>query len=285
MTKPPTQSIEQVARWGRQQLEVQVDNPALESELLLQHCTGLSRSQLRTWPERLLESAQWHCFQELIEQRRQGQPIAYLLGAREFWSLTLKTTPATLIPRPETELLVEQALARIPADARWTIVDLGTGTGAIALALAKERPACRVIAVDQSSAALEIAQENARLNNVTSVEFRQSDWYQNLHTVVADIIVTNPPYVAEDDPYLQQGDLRFEPRSALAAADNGLADLRHIIQQAPTHLAAQGWLLMEHGFQQGQALRELLTQAGFRQVETVKDLQGHERVTLGRRPE
>ncbi len=250
-----------------------------EAEVLLCFVLGQSRTYLFTWPERALSPEQQAQFDQLIEQRAQGVPVAYLIGEREFWSLPLKVSPDTLIPRADTEVLVEQALARMTPSTR--VLDLGTGTGAIALALASEYPAAEVWAVDASAGALAIARHNAERLGL-SVQLLQSDWFAELASQSFDLIASNPPYIAARDQHLAQGDLRFEPRSALVSGEDGLDDIRRILRDAPAHLRAQGWLLLEHGYDQGEAVRTLLESGGFVAVETVADYAGRDRVTLGR---
>ena len=256
------------------------DSPQLDAELLLAHTLGTGRSHLRAHPEAALDASQAHRYAELVEARRRGEPIAYLTGKREFWSLLLKVTPATLIPRPETELLVEQAIGLIPANADWDVLDLGTGSGAIALAIAKERPRCRVTALDISADALAVAQDNARELQISNVEFLQGDWFAPLPQRRFQVIVSNPPYVGDSDPHLGEGDLRFEPKQALSSGGDGLRDIRRIVSDAPSHLHAGGQLLLEHGYGQGATIRQLLQTAGFVDTLSVRDLAGHERVSL-----
>lgn len=257
-------------------------SPRLDVELLLCAATRCSRTQLYARPEAELTPTQERAFEGLLARRRGGEPMAYLLGERGFWSLTLKVTPATLIPRPETELLVELALALV-AESRARVLDLGTGSGAIALALAHERPQWRITGVDRSAAALAVAEANRAALALDTVQFRAGDW-------LADeggryhLIVANPPYVDPADPHLDQGDVRFEPRAALVAAEQGLADLRAIAAAAPDHLLAGGWLLLEHGADQSAAVRSLCA-GRMEQVQTWRDLAGHERVSGGRLPE
>ncbi|HEY1991771.1 MAG TPA: peptide chain release factor N(5)-glutamine methyltransferase [Gammaproteobacteria bacterium] len=257
------------------------DSPRLDAELLLAHALGQDRGYLRAHPEAALAPAQAAEFERLLTARARGEPIAYLTGRREFWSLELRVTPATLIPRPETELLVEQTLALVPPDVAVEILDLGTGSGAIALAVARERPRCRVTAVDVSAAALAIAQDNARSLNITNVEFLLGDWFTPLAGRRFQAIVANPPYVGASDPHLQEGDLRFEPARALSSGEDGLRDIRRIVGDAPRHLLEGGHLLLEHGHAQGAAVRTLLQAAGFAQARSIRDLGGHERVSAG----
>ena len=251
-------------------------------EVLLGHCLDRSRTWLYSWPEAEVSDAQAARFGQLLAQRRNGTPIAYLTGHREFWSLDLEVNPQTLIPRPETETLVEWALA-LPLPDTAEVLDLGTGSGAIALALASERPLWRVSGVDDSAGALQVARANAARLGLRRVRFLASDWYAALGGQCFDLLVSNPPYIDPDDPHLGRGDLPFEPRTALVASASGLADLERLVAGAPSHLRAGGWLLLEHGWEQGAAVRALLSGAGFGAVETRRDLAGRERVTGGRR--
>lgn len=254
--------------------------PTLDAELLLAHALGQCRSYLRTWPERQAPAAAEQAFLALLARRRQGEPVAYLLGSQGFWDMQLKVSPATLIPRPETELLVATALELLPNEPA-RVLDLGTGSGAIALALAKERPAWQLLGVDVSTQALAIAEENARQQALPNLRLAQGDWFSNLAGERFELIVSNPPYVASSDAHLQRGDLRFEPLGALAAGADGLDAIGRIVASAPAHLHRGGWLLFEHGFDQGPAVRSLLQQAGFGQLQTRADLAGLDRITLG----
>lgn len=251
----------------------------LDAEVLLSHVLGVDRVYLLTWPERLLSNSEWQTMQALVAQRANGIPVAYLIGQREFWSLPLQVNNSTLIPRPDTEVLVETALQlSLPPAAR--VLDLGTGTGAIALALKSSQPQWQVTAVDRERAAVTLAQHNANSLKL-AVAVVQSDWFAALPEQQFDLIVSNPPYIDGDDPHLQQGDVRFEPTTALVAAQQGLADLFHIIDTAPLFLAPAGWLVLEHGWQQGAAVRSQLTRQGYQQVTTVCDYANLERVTIG----
>jgi release factor glutamine methyltransferase len=252
----------------------------LEAELLLAHVLDRSRAWLYAWPEHEVDGEQQAAFERLIEARAQGEPIAYLTGHREFWSLDLAVTPDALIPRPETELLVELALVRIPRNANVRVADLGTGSGAIALALAHERPLARVLATDASAAALAVACGNAARLHLRNVEFAAGDWCAALGDERFDAIVSNPPYIASGDEYLGSGDLRSEPMSALVSGRDGLDAIRRIVAQAPAHLHAGGWLLLEHGWDQAERVRGLLDTPAFRAVATERDGAGHERVTM-----
>jgi release factor glutamine methyltransferase len=255
-----------------------------EAELLLAHALGRSRSWLLAHADDAIAAGDAARFEALVERRAAGEPVAYLTGTRGFWTLDLAVTPATLVPRPETELLVELALARITADADARIADLGTGSGAIALAIAKERPRSRVVATDASRDALDVARENAKRNGIANVEFRHGDWCAPVAGETFELIASNPPYIAEGDPHLGEGDLRFEPATALSSGRDGLDAIRAIVRNAPAYLCAGGWLLLEHGWNQGDAVRALLRDAGFVEIATERDLEGRDRVSLGRLP-
>lgn len=251
----------------------------LEAEILLGFVLGKPRSYLHAWPEQPLRKTQQTHFWDLVSRRGRGEPIAYLTGSREFWSLDLRVTPATLIPRPETELLVELALAELAVDSQARIADLGTGSGAVALALASERPRAQLVATDRCSQALSIARGNAQRLGLRNVEFRQGNWCQALAQEAFSLILSNPPYIPSLDHHLLQGDLRFEPRTALAAGADGLKELRRIVEQARGHLAPGGKLLLEHGHDQRVAVTSLLNNAGYERPRSHKDLAGRDRVT------
>ncbi|MFM4973854.1 peptide chain release factor N(5)-glutamine methyltransferase [Aeromonas veronii] len=261
------------------------ESPRADADVLLCHLLGCRRSYLMTWPERELDAAQQATLQTWLARRLNGEPIAHLVGEREFWSLPLKVSPATLIPRPDTEVLVEQALTRIP-QGPCAVLDLGTGTGAIALALKSERPEIDVWAVDRMADAAALARENSAALGLP-IEVRDGSWFEPLGEPDRDntprfaVIVSNPPYIDGADPHLEQGDVRFEPRSALVADDAGLADIRHIVAHAPAYLLTDGWLLLEHGWDQGEAVRQLLRDGDYREVATVRDYGDNDRVTLG----
>jgi len=260
------------------------DTPRLDAEVLLAAALDRPRSHLLAWPERIPEPEQAARFAAWLERRLAGEPVAYLLGRREFWSLELDVTPDTLIPRPETELLVELALERLPVDRPVTVADLGAGSGAIALALAVERPRARIVATDRSLAALTVAQRNARRLGVANVEFREGDWCAPLAGECFDLIASNPPYVAATDSRWRRGALRFEPPSALVAGEDGLSAIRAIVAQAPARLRPGGWLLLEHGYDQGEAVPALLWEWGFVEVSDHLDAAGVSRASCGRRP-
>lgn len=257
--------------------------PRLDAELLLAQALGKSRSYLHTWPEREPAAAQLACYQAALARRRAGEPVAYILGRQGFWSLELDVARHTLIPRPDTEVLVETALALLPATPLQGL-DLGTGTGAIALALACERPAWQMTGVDRVAAAVALAQGNGARLQLTNARFAESCWFSALAGQRFQLIVSNPPYIAAADPHLSQGDVRFEPSSALVAGVDGLDDIRLIIEQAPAHLLGGGWLLLEHGFEQAEAVRELLSRRGFTAVDSRRDLGGHQRISVGQWP-
>ena len=268
-------------RRARHQLENISDTSQLDAEILLSHLLKCNRAYLRTWPEKQLAPEQQAQFQKLVNRRQAGEPIAYIIGERDFWDMNLRVSTDTLIPRQETETLVEQALDRIPQDAHWQIADLGTGSGAIALAIARERPLCELVATDISAAALAIARDNATRNKVRNIRFVEGVWLAPLTGELFNMIVSNPPYVHPDDPHLKQGDLRFEPLSALHSTPDGLTDIRIICDTARQHLYPGGWLLLEHGFDQGPATQACLTELGYQQVQTIKDLAHLPRVPLG----
>lgn len=258
---------------------------AIEALLLLQHVLNVNRAWLIAHQNDALQPNIHGTYRALIDRRINGEPIAYILGVREFYGLNLKVTPATLIPRPDTETLVDTALAKIPLQKNLNICDLGTGSGAIALAIAKHRPQAFLLALEASQAALDVAIENAKNLKISNVDFVLSDWFSALsqqnNTQKFDLIVSNPPYIEADDDHLSQGDLRFEPISALASGQDGLDDIRRIINQAPQHLNPHGWLLLEHGYNQAEKVATLLKQAGFSQISHAQDLAGIDRVTLG----
>ena len=256
----------------------------VDADLLLAHALGKSRTWLFAHADDAVAPVDADRFRALLARRIAGEPVAYLTGTRGFWTLELAVTPATLVPRPETELLVELALARLPTDVPVRVADLGTGTGAIALAVAKERPRAVVVATDASEAALDVARANALRNALHNVAFRAGSWLDPLGDEAFDLIASNPPYIAEGDPHLDQGDLRFEPPTALSSGVDGLDAIRTLATGAPTRLRPGGWLLLEHGWDQGPAVRALLAAAGFEAVATHRDLEQRDRVTLGRRP-
>ncbi|MCO1333767.1 peptide chain release factor N(5)-glutamine methyltransferase [Microbulbifer sp. OS29] len=258
------------------------DSARLDTELLLGSVLGRERTWLYTWPEYELTAVEQQRFEQLLQRRQAGEPVAHLIGEREFWSLPLKVDPSTLIPRPDTELLVETALEFFPQQ-RLRVLDLGTGSGAIALALASEKPAWQIIAAEKSPAALALAEENRRRLALKNVEMIQSDWFSSLEQQPFSLIVSNPPYIDASDPHLGQGDVRFEPLSALVAERQGLADIEHIAAVAGDYLEEDGWLMVEHGWQQADRVREIFTAVGFKGVASRRDYSGWERITLGQK--
>lgn len=258
------------------------DTARLDAEVLLAHALGKARSHLHAWPEKRLSTDQQTRFQQLLQARIQGEPVAYLTGQREFWSLLLDVSPATLIPRPETETLVALALQVIAADKATLIADLGTGSGAIALAIAHERPLSLVLATDRSAAAIKAATANAQQLGITNIEFHTGNWCEPLGQRQCAVIVSNPPYIKETDLHLQCGDVRFEPRDALVAGQGGMDDLVRIAHCARQHLIAGGWLIMEHGYDQSDQVTQLLESCGFQEVTDHKDDAGLGRVVKGK---
>ncbi|MEZ0330095.1 MAG: peptide chain release factor N(5)-glutamine methyltransferase, partial [Methylophilaceae bacterium] len=256
----------------------------LEVQLLLQTALNVDRAWLISHENDALQANIHAVFQASLLRRLQGEPIAYILGYREFFGLELIVTPATLIPRPDTETLVEVALAKLSKDKPHLVLDLGTGSGAIALAIAKNRPQANLIAVDASIAALEIAKKNAQHLNISNIQFQESNWFDALEHERFNVIVSNPPYIEENDTHLKEGDLRFEPITALASGTDGLDDIRHIIANCLVYLNPQGWLMLEHGYQQAEAVADLMANIGLVDIATIQDLGGNDRVTIGRNP-
>ncbi|MEI6897739.1 MAG: peptide chain release factor N(5)-glutamine methyltransferase [Psychromonas sp.] len=253
------------------------DSALLDAQVLLAHVVEKETVYLMTWPERELSRTQKNAFETFIEQRKIGVPVAHLTGTREFWSLPLKVNDSTLIPRPDTEILVETALLVCSPQAK--VLDLGTGTGAIILALASELPLASCYAIDFSEQAVQLARENAKLLNLNNVTIAQSNWFESVQGEF-DVIVANPPYIDENDLHLKQGDVRFEPLAALVASQHGLADIRLIITQARDYLSTNGSLLIEHGFEQGESVREIFTLSAYDNIKTIKDYGDNDRITI-----
>ncbi|WP_020408990.1 peptide chain release factor N(5)-glutamine methyltransferase [Hahella ganghwensis] len=269
--------ISEALRWAQNQLDS--DTARLDAEVLLCHLLGVGRVYLFTHDDQDL-GRQLNTFKKMIERRRCGEPVAHITGVREFWSLPLQVTPATLIPRPDTETLVEWCLDQeLPATAR--VLDLGTGTGAIACALASERPGWSVTATDRSREALEVASRNKTQIGLENLELVNSDWFGSLTGLRFDLIVSNPPYIAEGDEHLSSGDVRFEPKTALVSGVSGLDDILIIAAGACEHFDGTGWLALEHGYDQGESVRDILENTGYRAVETIQDLAGQDRITVG----
>lgn len=270
------------------------DSPKLDSEILLLQVLNqtsehhLSKTWLLTWPEKRLTITQFEQFNHYLDLRSTGMPIAYITGEKDFWTLSLSVTPDTLIPRPETEMLVESALEKISTTEKTALLDLGTGSGAIALAIASERQYCRITATDISQAALDIAAKNAQKTKSANVTFLQSDWFDGIKQqgldakgLKFDFIVCNPPYIAADDPLVEENVRLYEPSGALFSSHNGLDDMHRIIQQLPDYLNPGGWILFEHGYKQSNAVQALLKKYAFTNIDTINDLNQQPRVTLG----
>ena len=274
--------LRELLDFGTRQLAQTSPTPRVDAEQLLLAASGLDRTRLFTDPDKPVSARERRNFERLLARRANGEPVAYLLGRRGFWSLDLMVGPGILIPRPETELLVETVLDRLERDSSPRVLDLGTGSGAIAIAIAAERPGAEVHAVDRSAEALDTARRNAA-DCEARVQFHQGPWFEPLDGACFDVIVSNPPYIASDDPHLNEGDLRFEPAEALVAGPTGLECLTEIIAAAPGHLNPGGFIALEHGYDQAQPVADRLRAAGFRDIQCRQDLQGHERVTLGSR--
>ncbi|OAI12053.1 protein-(glutamine-N5) methyltransferase, release factor-specific [Methylomonas lenta] len=275
------ESIQTLVKNSVMRLAHASDTPHLDAEVLLCHCLSKNRSYLRAWPEHHPSAAQSLQFWALIEQRCLGEPIAYLTGQREFWSRAFMVSPDVLIPRPDTELLIELSLQHLPSNQAGKIIDMGTGSGILAITLAAERPLADVIATDISSAALNIAKKNAQQLAVGNIRFLISDWFDAVTESNFDLVISNPPYIAADDPHLQQGDVRFEPESALISGEEGLKDIRLLSEQARNHLKPNGLLLIEHGYNQQTQAQAILQTLNYRQIQTHPDLSGNPRVTSG----
>ncbi len=276
-------TVENAIATGANLLASSSDSAKLDAQVLLLNILQKPRSYLFTWPEKQLTDQQYQAFQHACERRLQGEPVSHITGCREFWSLQLEVNPTTLIPRPDTETLVELALeCEVPKNAK--VLDLGTGTGAIALALGSEMPTWDITAVDRIDDAVALAKRNQQRLAINNVTVEQSNWFSALKNKKFDLIVTNPPYIEHDDVHLYQGDVRFEPLSALVADDAGMADIKQIITQSRDYLHASGYLLIEHGFEQSVAVRHIFNQMAFINVSTVKDLGNNDRVTFGQWP-
>lgn len=273
-------TIAEALVWAQEQIGG--DSPRLDAEVLLSACLGRNRTYLYTWPEKTLDPGTEPLWQSYVQRRSMGEPVAHIVGTKEFWSLELEVSPATLIPRPETETLVACVLERITPrpSAPPRLLDLGTGTGAIALALATELPDAQLVAVDNRADAVDLARRNARVLGCGNVDVLQSHWFEAVSGQF-DWIVSNPPYIEPHDPHLDMGDVRFEPRSALVAEDAGLADIKFIVSASGPYLRQGGGVAIEHGWQQKDAVQQLFAQSGMIEIETVTDLAGHSRVTLG----
>lgn len=255
----------------------------LDAQVLLNHVLECNTAHLIAWPEKDLSEQQEILYLQLIQQRQQGLPVAHLTGQREFWSLDFNVNNSTLIPRPETETLVEYILTKFSQNKQLTLLDMGTGTGAIAIAIASEKPEWEIVASDISEQALNLARSNSQKHRTKNITFLQSDWFKNISMGNFDIIISNPPYIASDDPHLQQGDVRFEPQSALSSGKTGMNAIEYLSAHAKNHLKNNGWLIVEHGYNQKQLVADCFTKNGFMQIEQVRDLSGHTRMTAGKR--
>ncbi len=273
--------IQQALQQASQNLSDSSPSATLDAQILLSHVLQCNTAHLLAWPEKKLHKSQLSNYQQLIKQRRQGRPVAHLTGSREFWSLNFSVNNSTLIPRPETETLIEFILKKFGDKKNLKLLDMGTGTGAIAIALATEKPDWKIFASEVSADALKLASDNSNHHQTNKISFIQSDWFTNIKHKDFDIIVSNPPYITNNDPHLLAGDVRYEPKSALASGKNGMADIEHLCLHAKNHLTASGCLIIEHGYNQKQLVAECFTKNGFTQIEQKQDLAGHDRMTAG----
>lgn len=278
-------AYKQLITHASQTLQRVSDTPQLDAEGLLSQVIQQNRTYLYTWPDKVVTDAELEQFDALLQRRAQGEPVAYITGTREFWSMQLVVNPHTLIPRPETELLVEKILELTRENTAASILELGTGSGAIALALAHELPSASILATELNPNTLDVAQHNVIIQGHRNVRLLESDWFSALSLCWFDVIVSNPPYIAEGDAHLTEGDVRFEPPLALTAGPEGLDAIRHICHEAPNWLLPGGWLLLEHGYDQATKVQTLMQQAGLVNSHTFQDLAGHGRVTTGQLPE
>ncbi len=277
----PVSSISHTLREARNRLALTSPSPSLDASVLLCHVLDCTASHLLAWPEQMLSSEQTSRFEQMLAQRLEGRPVAYITGTREFWSLTLKVNPDVLIPRPETETLIEYVLATFADREQLDIADLGTGSGAIACALAIEHPQWQLTATDASAAALQIARENVSACKLSNVRLLEGHWFEPLAGMVFDLVISNPPYVADRDPHLEQDGLRFEPAEALTAGPDGMDAIDHLAKDACLFLKDRGWLIVEHGFDQQQAVYNRFEDSGFDNIIQVDDLAGQPRMTAG----
>jgi release factor glutamine methyltransferase len=275
-------NIQQALQQAGKELAETSPSAMLDAQVLLTHVLRCNTAHLAAWPEKTLSDAQLADFQKLVEKRRQGVPVAHLTGSREFWSLDFSVDDSTLIPRPESETLVEYLLDNFGNRENLKLLDMGTGTGAIAISIATEKPGWAIVASDISEQALELARQNCRQHDTSNVTLIHSDWFQNIDEKNFDIIISNPPYIASDDPHLSQGDVRFEPHSALSSGVTGMDDIEHICSQAKKYLRQNGWLMVEHGYNQKQLVAECFAKNGFSAIEQKQDLSGHTRMTAGK---
>lgn len=276
-------NIRQALQQASKQLADSSPSAMLDSQVLLTHVLQCNTAHLAAWPEKTLSDTQLADFLQLLKQRQQGVPVAHLTGSREFWSLDFSVDDSTLIPRPETETLVEFILEKFADIDRLKLLDMGTGTGAIAISVAKQKPDWKIIASDVSEQALALAAKNSSDNLTANVTLVHSNWFDAIAQDDFNIIVSNPPYIASDDPHLSQGDVRFEPQSALSSGETGMDDIEHICSQAKDHLLKNGWLIVEHGYNQKQLVSDCFTRNGFKEIEQRQDLSGHTRMTAGKK--
>lgn len=274
--------IRQALQQANQRLSESSPSAMLDAQVLLTHVLQCNSAHLAAWPEKELSEEQESNYLLLVEQRLQGTPVAHLTGSREFWSLDFSVDNSTLIPRPETETLVEFILEKFSNKENLKLLDMGTGTGAIAISIAREKPGWKIVASDVSEPALALAAQNGSDNQSTNVSFIHSDWFESIDQNDFDIIVSNPPYIASDDPHLLQGDVRFEPESALSSGETGMDDIEHICSHAKNYLLNNGWLIVEHGYNQKQQVADCFTRNGFTEIEQRQDLSGHTRMTAGK---
>lgn len=276
-------NIKQALQLASQNLAESSPTARLDAQVLLTHILQCNTAHLLAWPEKTLNEEQLTNFQQLIQQRQQGLPVAHLTGLREFWSLNFSVNDSTLIPRPETETLIEFILDKFSDRERIKLLDMGTGTGAIAITIATEKPGWTIFASELSADALKLARGNSNYHQTNNISFIQSNWFTNIKQSDFDIIVSNPPYIANNDPHLLVGDVRFEPQSALSAGATGMDDIEHLCQHANKHLKKNAWLIIEHGYNQKQLVSDCFTKNGFMQIEQKQDLSGHTRMTAGKR--
>jgi release factor glutamine methyltransferase len=276
-------NIQQALQHARLRLSESSPSAMLDAQVLLAHVLQCNTAHLLAWPEKILSKAQESHYLQLIQQRQHGLPVAHLTGQREFWSLDFKVNDSTLIPRPDTEILIEFILRNFSNRENLNLLDMGTGTGAIAITIAKEKPGWKIFASDISEQALTLARQNSNNHKTDNITFVQSDWFSDIPRNDFDIIVSNPPYIAADDPHLLQGDVRFEPASALISGTSGMDDIEHICLHARNYLTDDGWLIVEHGYDQQQAVASCFAKNGFSEIEQKQDLSGHTRMTAGRK--
>lgn len=276
-------NIQQALQQASQDLTESSPTARLDAQILLTHVLQCNTAHLAAWPEKVLNEEQTSQYLQLIQQRKKGLPVAYLTGSREFWSLNFAVNNSTLIPRPETETLIEYILDKFSDREKIKLLDMGTGTGAIAITIATEKPGWEIVASERVAEALKLARGNSNSHQTNNISFIQSNWFNNIKDNDFDIIVSNPPYIAKDDPHLQAGDVRFEPQSALSAGTAGMDDIQHLCLHAKNHLKNNAWLIIEHGYNQSQLVTACFAKNGFTQIEQKQDLSGHIRMTAGKK--